>query len=95
VLLPPQRELFDPRPVAETPAGSPVPDWAFLTDPVARLAAFAADPSQPPARRSEADGVLRIQRQRLESLEARLTLSAPEVVPLGVLMLVPQDCSDL
>jgi superfamily II DNA or RNA helicase len=95
VLSPQQRELFAQRAVIETPAGSPAPAWALRTDPAERLAAFAADTSQTPARRSEADGVLRLHRQRLERLEAQLALSAPEVVPLGVLMLVPQGCGDL
>ena len=63
--------------------------WAALEDQLERLAAFAADSAQHPAKRSEADGVLRIHRQRLADLEAKLALSDPEVVPLGVLMLVP------
>jgi hypothetical protein len=63
--------------------------WQTLTDSVARLAAFHGDASQPARLRSEADGVLRIYRQRIADLEARLTLRAPEVMLLGVLMIVP------
>jgi hypothetical protein len=65
--------------------------WRRLDDAAAKLAAFASDGSQPPGSRSAADGVLRIYRQRLEGLEARLAMRAPEVVPLGILMLVPKD----
>jgi hypothetical protein len=77
-----QRELCD------TEAASPA--WAHLTDAAERLAAFATDASQSPARRSEADGVLRIHRQRQMELEARFALGEPEIVPLGVLMIVPE-----
>jgi hypothetical protein len=65
--------------------------WATLADVAERLAGFATDVSQPSARRSEADGVLRIHRQRLGDIEGRLTFGAPEVMPLGVLMLVPEN----
>jgi hypothetical protein len=87
---PRQRELFDPAASSELAAEPSLPVWTTLADPAERLAAFGTDASQPPARRSEADGVLRIYRQRQEALEARLTLGAPEIVPLGVLMLVPE-----
>ena len=64
----------------------PFVDDAFLE----RLSAFASDSVQHPARRSEADGVLRIHEQRIKDLDARLALNEPEMVPLGVLMLVPE-----
>ena len=88
-LQPVQTELFDPF-VQEGPPMMEQPIWATLTDPVEQLAAFAADPTQPVRTRSEADGVLRIHRQRLSALEARLALGTPEVQPLGVLMLIPE-----
>jgi hypothetical protein len=66
------------------------PAWSTHTEPVERLAAFATDAAQPPRARGEAEGVLRIYRQRLQDLDARLDLRAPEVVPLGVLMVVPE-----
>jgi hypothetical protein len=88
---PRQRDLFDQVALSELAAEPSVPTWTQLTDPAERLAAFGADASRPPARRSEADSVLRIHRQRQEELEARLTLGAPEIVPLGVLMLVPEN----
>lgn len=55
-----------------------------------KLAAFGSDSSQPPAKRSEADGVLRIYEKRKRLLEALLDLGNPEIVPLGVLMLIPE-----
>ena len=70
------------------------PSWSLLTDPEERLAAFARDSAQSPARRSEAEGVLRIYRQRMRELEARLALQPSEVIPLGLLMLVPEDGRD-
>jgi hypothetical protein len=67
------------------------PSWSALTDPEERLAAFARDSAQSPARRNEAEGVLRIYRQRIRELEAHFALEPPVVIPLGLLMLVPED----
>ncbi len=85
--VPQQLDLFSILPSEPTPAH---PAWATLADPTERLAAFATDPAQPPRARSEAEGVLRIYRQRLRDLEARLDLRPPEIVPIGVLMVVPE-----
>ena len=85
-----QPGLFDGPAAATGGDGSGRPTWANIVDPAERLAAYASDRGQHPARRSEADGVLRLHRARLQALEARLGLGAPEVVPLGVLMLVPE-----
>lgn len=83
-----QLGMFDQGPTGSTaPAAS---FWTALTDPAERLAAFAADRAQPPARRSEADGVLRIYRQRLADLAARQSLGETEIVPLGLLMILPE-----
>ena len=87
---PEQRELFDRKPATEPSTAVIAPPWVHLTNPAARLAAFATDTSLSPARRSEADGVLRIHRQRQEELDARLALGEPEIIPLGVLMMVPE-----
>ena len=59
-------------------------------DPAAHLAAFGSDGGQSPAKRSEADGVLRIHEKRKKILDALLDLGQPQIVPLGVLMLVPE-----
>jgi hypothetical protein len=67
--------------------------WRSLADPAERIAAFHGDATQPARLRSEADGVLRIYRQRLADLDARLNLREPEVVPLGVLMILPEVSS--
>ena len=59
-------------------------------DPEQRLAAFGSDGGQSPAKRSEADGVLRIHEKRKKILDALLALGEPQLVPLGVLMLMPE-----
>jgi hypothetical protein len=86
-----QPGLFERPATAAGSDGSSRPAWADIADPAERLAAFASDRGQHPARRSEADGVLRLHRQRLQALEARLALGKPEIVPLGVLMLAPEE----
>jgi len=88
--IPIQPGLFQTGGTDRTGQKATTPSWASQTDSIERLAAFATDRSQAPSKRSEADGVLRIYQQRLESLNARLTLSKPDVLPLGVLMLVPE-----
>ncbi|MEA5540353.1 helicase-related protein [Limnoraphis robusta Tam1] len=80
-----QLGLFDAVPVSEPPS------WTTLDDPLEKLAAFSVDPSQPPKLRSEADGVLRLYHQRQQDLENRLHLHPLEIVPIGVLMLVPRS----
>lgn len=81
-----QTSLFD-MPTDNEPV--PQSTWMSITDPIERLALFATDTTQSVRLRSEADGVLRIYRQRLTMLESKLALQAPSVLPLGVLMLVP------
>jgi hypothetical protein len=83
-----QRELFT-EPGTDQPAMA-APPWQSVAEPDLRLAAFHADRSQPPSARVEADGVLRIYRQRLDHLDAFAELRAPEIIPLGVLMLIPE-----
>lgn len=72
-------------------ASSLAPAWSTLTVSEERLGGFARDASQPPARRGEAEGVLRIHQQRMRELDARLALQPPEAIPLGLLMLIPED----
>ena len=64
--------------------------WIAVTDPAERLAKFYSDSSQHHAARSEADGVLRLYRQRAGDLVARMTVLEPEIVPVGLLMIVPE-----
>ena len=85
-----QPELFDKHGEASG-GGPPLSAWLSITDPAERLAAFASDSHQPPSKRSEADGVLRIYRQRTGVLDSLAALGEPEIVPLGVLMLVPGE----
>ncbi|MFN8441783.1 MAG: helicase-related protein [Caldilineaceae bacterium] len=66
------------------------PAWRTMNMPGERLAAFAQDGYQSAAKRSEANGVLRLHQQRLTQLQARLDLGAPEVTQLGLLMLVAE-----
>jgi hypothetical protein len=85
-----QRELFDDS-GGGSGGGPPPSAWMAITDPPERLAAFASDSHQPPSKRSEADGVLRIYRQRTGILDSLSALGEPEVVQLGVLMLIPEE----
>lgn len=86
-----QTSLFDLVGTASSPSAPVRADWRQETAPAPRLAAFAVDRAQPFARRSEAEGVLRLHQQRRQTLEARMTLGEPEILPLGLLMLIPQE----
>jgi superfamily II DNA or RNA helicase len=81
-----ERLLFD---TAEPPPAS-TPAWHATADPVQRLAAFHGDRDQPAAKRAEAEGVLRIHQQRMERLGRLTELRQPEIIPLGMLMLLPE-----
>jgi superfamily II DNA or RNA helicase len=88
-MTPAQPGLFDQ--ASQEPAANDArPAWSAATEPGERLAGFAADRTQSPARRGEAESVLRIHRQRLGALDARLALGELELLPLGALMLVPR-----
>jgi hypothetical protein len=67
-----------------------VRSWGRIDDPEKRIAAFASDRSNPPALRSEAETVLRILKDRKKDFEARRNTSKSEIVPLGILMIVPE-----
>jgi len=69
--------------------GSEAVSWRTASDPVERLAGFSQDPAVPHRLRQEAAGCLELHRRRLEALIRRLALSKAEVLPLGLLMLVP------
>lgn len=86
-----QAELFA---AAEGNSDGATAAWITETDPEKRLAGFANDKAQQPARRSEAEGALRIYRQRRQEVAERAALQKPEIVPLGLLMLkpVPENC---
>jgi superfamily II DNA or RNA helicase len=64
-------------------------DWMTFTDPLQRLSAFATDRTQPARDRSEADGVLRIYQQRMERLNRQMAMGKADILPLGVLMIIP------
>ncbi|SHJ80657.1 helicase-related protein [Desulfofundulus thermosubterraneus] len=82
-----QISLFDQAPATDTTSA---PAWQKINDPVKRLAAFHMDRNQPPAARSEAEGVLRIYKQRMNFIDSLLDLREPEIIPLGLLMLIPE-----
>lgn len=67
-----------------------IPNWARIGNAEERLAAFAQDRAQPAALRHEANGVLVLARKRQEHLRAQLRLREPEIVPIGLLMVVPK-----
>jgi len=78
-------------PIQEVLFGEPRErEWMREPDAEKRLAAFAADKTNTPSKCSEADTVLRIFRARITDIENRLDMKAPEVIPIGLLMLVPE-----
>lgn len=70
-------------------ATAAVANWQVLTEPAARLAAFATDGANSPAFRREADGVLHLYRRRSSDLKVRQEVRTLVPLPLGLLMLVP------
>jgi hypothetical protein len=82
-----QGSLFDP---GGTVPATASPPWQAVTVPQHRLAAFHADRQQPASARTEAEGILRIYEQRMGYLNRLLDLRDPEIIPLGVLMLIPE-----
>ncbi len=64
--------------------------WADKTDPIERLTAFSKDLYQPVRRRSEADAAVEVFQSRTAELKRRLALRAPEVAPIGMLMIIPE-----
>ena len=82
-----QPSLFD----APTPATQKTrPIWLEAVDPATCLAALATDRSLSARVRNEAESVLRIFRQRMDILDASAEVAPPEVIKLGLLMLVPE-----
>ena len=65
-----------------------------LTTPTERLEAIRTDQSQPSKLRSQIGAVLKLYDDRMQRLELRGRLSAPEVTPLGLLMVVPEGKHD-
>jgi superfamily II DNA or RNA helicase len=65
------------------------PAWHLLPSPLDRLAVFAADDSNTPARRREANSIVELYQRRVTEQAARATLSKPVLRPIGKLMLVP------
>jgi len=76
---------------ATAPDDKKRPDWMEIDDPTTRLKGFIADRSQPHYRRAEADNLLTLYTTRNNHIDARADLREPDIIPLGVLMLVPED----
>jgi hypothetical protein len=68
-----------------------LPRWEVLVDPSERLAAFATDGGNPPAKRREAEGVLALYQLRMSDFERRNSVEVAEPTVLGLLMLVPKN----
>jgi hypothetical protein len=73
----------------DQPQAPPRRDWVLMRDGPERLVAFAADRTGPPQLKTEADTAIRVHRDRMADLEARLDLAEPETLQLGLLMIVP------
>jgi hypothetical protein len=67
-----------------------LPRWKTVTSDSDRLAAYAADSAEPPRRRSQAQTVVRIHADRAARLARHRELEAPRILPLGLLLLVPE-----
>jgi ERCC4-related helicase len=81
-----QTEFFDEG--AAPP--QPPPVWRTFAEPAERLAGFETDRAQPTKLRNQARVVLELYEHRRKDLAARLALLQPVVVPLGILMLLPE-----
>ena len=80
-----QPDLFS-GPGKPAPAPRPAP-----STPAERLAAIHADTDQLPRLRSQADALLKLYQQRLLRFTQREQLAPSEVIPLGMLMVIPDD----
>ena len=76
--------------LGENSAERLVPSWRKASTPEERLAGLAQDRGQPPRIRAEAETALTLYRERAADLGARLAMREPEIVPLGLLMLIPE-----
>ncbi|HVC60599.1 MAG TPA: helicase-related protein [Acetobacteraceae bacterium] len=81
VHVPHTADLFGTAPV--------LPGWKSLSAPLDRLAAFAADADNPPARRREANSAVALFQRRGDERQSRAVLSPPRLRPIGMLLLVP------
>jgi ERCC4-related helicase len=64
--------------------------WRTLPEPIDRLRGMSGDEAVPYAVRQEARASLAMHEQRMRDLNARRQLRAYELVPLGLLMLIPE-----
>jgi ERCC4-related helicase len=78
-----QAQLF------EKPKSDGKPKAAAST-PAERLAAIHDETDRPARQRSQADAILKLYQHRLARLSIRGQFSPPEVIPLGLLMVLPE-----
>lgn len=78
----PEPDLFSPTPIAK-PRSAP-------KNPAERLAEIHADSAQSARLRSHANAMLKLYQQRLDRLRVRSQFSPAEVIPLGLLMVIPE-----
>jgi len=67
------------------------PSWQLLSAPLDRLAGYAGDGNNLPARRREASSVVELFQRRDRENTLRAELSTPTVRQIGMLMLVPSE----
>lgn len=67
------------------------PVWKTITTPIDRLIAFATDGKVPSASRREAEGVVKLYRDRNADLDLRSSLEIAEPTLVGMLLLVPAE----
>jgi superfamily II DNA or RNA helicase len=66
------------------------PVWKLLSQPLDRLAAYAAGADNPPPKRREANSAVSVFRDRIKEQTHRLALSVPRLRTIGMLMLMPE-----
>jgi ERCC4-related helicase len=71
-----------------------LPGWQTLPGDLDRVAAYAADGAEPARKRSQAQTVVRLHEERNARIAKRRDLGAPRILPLGLLLLVPESASE-
>jgi len=64
--------------------------WSDITDPVERLTKFCQDKNVIRTKRSEAETLLRLYKNRMDDIRLLLSFEPPKVKPLGMLMIIPE-----
>lgn len=67
-----------------------IENWSRINDPFERLTKFCQDKNVLRSKRSEADTLLRVYKERIENIELLSSFKDSEVKPLGILMIIPE-----